>query len=281
MNLEFISDNLKHQASIGLPILCFSITDNNLHITTKKVASRFFEHLKDTTTYIEFRVKNKFNCSDEEITNGIEFYDYILEYFESNSIITIEEFFKLLDIKTITDITSESFSDKWNFVIVTRDPTIRLLSGFTELIDSMLIAEDIYDNKEIYDIILSYLKKTESTGEPFGLKYFTVDEANKIINYFSKTSYHIVLTDEHTSNWNTFISYFLTKYKGKFKVIDIDDINDMKIYGKDESDTTNKHIYLNWLEGYSNRHHILDFLSKLNHFLVTDYINYLRIKSLK
>ena len=281
MNLEFISDNLKHQASIGLPILCFSITDNNLHITTKKVASRFFEHLKDTTTYIEFRVKNKFNCSNEEITNGIEFYDYILEYFESNSIITTEELFKLLDIKSITDITSESFSDKWNLIIVTRDPTIRLLSGFTELIDSMLIAEDIYDNKEIYDIILSYLNKTESTGEPFGLKYFTVDDANKIINYFSKTSYHIVLTDEHTSNWNTFISYFLTKYKGKFNVIDIDDINDMKIYGKDESDITNKHIYLNWLEGYSNRHHILDFLSKLNHFLVTDYINYLRIKSLK
>ncbi len=58
MNLQYISDNLKQQSSIGLPILCFSITNNDLHITTKKVASRFFEHLNDNTKYIEFRVKH-------------------------------------------------------------------------------------------------------------------------------------------------------------------------------------------------------------------------------
>ena len=281
MNLEFISDNLKHQASIGLPILCFSITDNNLHITTKKVASRFFEHLERRTKYIEFRVKNKLNCAEEDIQNGIEFYDYMLEYFDSNSIIDTNQFLQILDIEKITDITSETFSEKWNLFIVTRDPIIRLLSGFTELVDSMLIADDIPQNTNVYTIVNSYLNKPNFSHESFGLKYFTIEEANQILNYFSDNMHHIIVTDEHTSNWNTFISYFLTKYKGKFNIIDIDNINDMKLYGNDNSDTTNRNVYLNWLEGDSNRPYILDFLSKLNHFLVTDYINYLRIKSLK
>ena len=281
MNLEFISDNLKHQASIGLPILCFSITDNNLHITTKKVASRFFEHLERRTKYIEFRVKNKLNCAEEDIQNGIEFYDYMLEYFDSNSIIDTNQFLQILGIEKITDITSETFSEKWNLFIVTRDPITRLLSGFTELVDSMLIADDIPQNTNVYTIVNSYLNKPDFSYESFGLKYFTIEEANQILNYFSDNIHHIIVTDEHTSNWNTFISYFLTKYKGKFNIIDIDNINDMKLYGNDNSDTTNRNVYLNWLEGDSNRPYILDFLSKLNHFLVTDYINYLRIKSLK
>jgi len=277
MNLEFISNSLKQQASIGLPILCFSITNNMLSITTKKVASRFFEYLEPTTKYIEFRVKHRINCSDEEIETGIEFYDYILQYFESNSIINVSEFFEILNIQNIQDIVSESFSEKWNLVIVTRDPIIRLLSGFVELVDSMMGNVDTINDTTINDIINTHMGK----GNHFGLKYLTTDEANKILNYFSDKSYDIIINDEHTSNWNSFISYFLTKYKGKFKIVDIDDIDDMSGYGKNTASTSNKDIYLNWLNEYSNRTYILKFLSKLNHFLLTDYINYISLKSLK
>ena len=277
MNLEFISNSLKQQASIGLPILCFSITNNMLSITTKKVASRFFEYLEPTTKYIEFRVKHRINCSDEEIETGIEFYDYILQYFESNSIINVSEFFETLNIQNIQDIVSESFSEKWNLVIVTRDPIIRLLSGFVELVDSMMGSVDTINDTTINDIINTHI----GNGNQFGLKYLTTDSANKILNYFSDKSYDIIIKDEHTSNWNSFISYFLTKYKGKFKIVDIDDIDDMAGYGKDTASTSNKDIYLNWLNEYSNRTYILKFLSKLNHFLLTDYINYISLKSLK
>jgi hypothetical protein len=277
MNLEFISNSLKQQASIGLPILCFSITNNMLSITTKKVASRFFEYLEPTTKYIEFRVKHRINCSDEEIETGIEFYDYILQYFESNSIINVSEFFEILNIQNIQDIVSESFSEKWNLVIVTRDPIIRLLSGFVELVDSMMGNLDTINDTTINDIINTHI----GNGNHFGLKYLTTDEANQILNYFSDKSYDIIINDEHTSNWNSFISYFLTKYKGKFKIVDIDDIDDMAGYGKDTASTSNKNIYLNWLNEYSNRTYVLKFLSKLNHFLLTDYINYISLKSLK
>lgn len=277
MNLEFISNSLKQQASIGLPILCFSITNNMLSITTKKVASRFFEYLEPTTKYIEFRVKHRINCSDEEIETGIEFYDYILQYFESNSIINVSEFFEILNIQNIQNIVSESFSEKWNLVIVTRDPIIRLLSGFVELVDSMMGNTDTINDTTINDIINTHI----GNGNHFGLKYLTTDDANQILNYFSDKSYDIIINDEHTSNWNSFISYFLTKYKGKFKIVDIDDIDDMSGYGKDTASTSNKDIYLNWLNEYSNRTYILKFLSKLNHFLLTDYINYISLKSLK
>jgi hypothetical protein len=277
MNLEFISNSLKQQASIGLPILCFSITNNMLSITTKKVASRFFEYLEPTTKYIEFRVKHRINCSDEEIETGIEFYDYILQYFESNSIINVSEFFEILNIQNIQDIVSESFSEKWNLVIVTRDPIIRLLSGFVELVDSMMGNVDTINDITINDIINTHM----GNENHFGLKYLTPDDANQILNYFSDKSYDIIINDEHTSNWNSFISYFLTKYKGKFKIVDIDDIDDMAGYGKDTASTSNKDIYLNWLNEYSNRTYILKFLSKLNHFLLTDYINYISLKSLK
>ena len=276
MNIQYISDNLKQQSSIGLPILCFGITSNKLHITTKKVASRFFEHLTEQTKYIEFRVKHKISCSSDEISNGIEFYDYILEYFSSNSIISIDEFFNILNINKITDITNESFSNNWDVTFVTRDPIIRLLSGFVELIDSMLSNTDMIDNERVYEIIESYSIKT-----PFGLKYFTKADSNEVLNYFSTKRDDIIVSDEHTSNWNTFISYFLAKYNGKFHIIDIDNMNDMARYGIEEETTSNKNVYLNWLEADTNRKHIIQFFHKLNYFLITDYTNYISITSTK
>lgn len=277
MNLEYISDNLKQKSSIGLPILCFSITDNNLHITTKKVASRFFEHLSDTTKYIEFRVKHRLSCSIDELESGLQFYDYILEYFGSNSILTTNEFLDILNIQNIEHITNKEFSEKWNLFFVTRNPLIRLLSGFTELVDSMLIEDNVTDSKGIYDIIHQYL----GNGESFGLKYFTISEANQILNYFSKKIHNVITNDEHTSNWNTFINYLLPKIKGEFKIIDIDNMEDMRIYGKDESDTTNKNVYLNWLNDESNNKHINDFFNTLDYFIISEYNNYLSLISLK
>jgi hypothetical protein len=281
MQLKDIYYNLESKSSIGLPIICFSITDNNLYITTKKVGSRFFEHLTDETKYIEFRVKTKISCSPDEISNGIKFYDYIFEYFECNSILTIEEFFGLLKIQNITDITTNEFSNNWHVIFATRDPIIRLLSGYTELIDSMLSDYTKIEDAMIYNTIDGYAKITKSNNHQFSLKYFSKNDSNKVLNYFSNKVEGVIISDEHTSNWNTFIFYVLAKCKGNLKIIDIDNINDMSIYGHDDTGISNKNVYLNWLEDHSNDRYIINFFNTLNYFILPEYINYTYIKSLK
>jgi hypothetical protein len=281
MQLKDIYYNLESKSSIGLPIICFSITDNNLYITTKKVGSRFFEHLTDETTYIEFRVKTKISCSPDEISNGIEFYDYIFEYFECNSILTIEEFFGLLKIQNITDITTNEFSNNWHVIFATRDPIIRLLSGYTELVDSMLSDCTKIEDATIYNTIDGYAKISKSNNHQFSLKYFSKIDSNKVLNYFSNKVEGVIISDEHTSNWNTFIFYVLAKCKGNLKIIDIDNINDMSIYGHDDTGISNKNVYLNWLEDHSNDRYIINFFNTLNYFILPEYINYTYIKSLK
>jgi hypothetical protein len=282
MDFEQLTYNIKQQSSIGLPIICFSITKNVLHITTKKGGSRFFEHLDDTTKYIEFKVKSKVNCTEYEINNGIEFYDYIFLYFESNSILTTNEFFKILGIENIVEITKQSFSNNWEVVIVTRDPIIRLLSGYVELVDSMLATYTSIKDLNIFSIIEAHTNKCELLGNPFvGLKGFSIEESNKILNYFSNKIEETLISDEHTSNWNSFIFYFLSKYKSKFIIVDIDNNTDMSNYGNLGTCISNKNIYLNWLNGESNQLYINKLFTKLNYFLVTEYTNYLNVISLK
>jgi hypothetical protein len=278
MQLKDIYYNLESKSSIGLPIICFSITNNKLHITTKKCGSRFFEHLTDDTKYIEFRVKTKISCSPDEISNGLEFYDYIFDYFDCNSILTIEEFFALLKIQNITDITTNEFSNNWDVIFVTRDPIIRLLSGYAELVDSMLSDYTTIEDTTIYNIIDTYAKLN---NQQFSLKHFSKTDSNKVLNYFSNKVETVIVSDEHTSNWNTFIFYFLAKYKGNLNIIDIDNINDMNTYGNDDTGISNKNVYLNWLEGHSNDRYIINFFNTLNYFILPEYINYTYIKSLK
>ena len=278
MQLKDIYYNLESKSSIGLPIICFSITNNKLHITTKKCGSRFFEHLTDDTKYIEFRVKTKISCSPDEILNGIEFYDYIFDYFECNSILTTEEFFGLLKIQNITDITTNEFSNNWDVIFVTRDPIIRLLSGYAELVDSMLSDYTTIEDTTIYNIIDTYAKLN---NQQFSLKHFSKTDSNKVLNYFSNKVEMVIESDEHTSNWNTFIFYFLAKYKGNLNIIDIDNINDMNTYGNDDTGISNKNVYLNWLEDHSNDRYIINLFNTLNYFILPEYINYTYIKSLK
>jgi len=281
MQLKDIYYNLESKLSIGLPIICFSITDNKLYITTKKCGSRFFEYLTPETKYIEFRVKNKISCSPDEISNGLKFYDYVFQYFDSNSILTIDEFFKLLKIENITDITTKEFSNNWDIIFVIRDPIIRLLSGYTELVDSMLSDYTTIEDGIIYNTIDEYAKLSKSNNQQFSLKYFSKPDSNKVLNYFSNKTEKVIISDEHTSNWNTFIFYFLAKYKGNLKIIDIDNMNDMNIYGSDGTCISNKNVYLNWLEDNSNDRYIINFFNTLNYFILPEYINYTYIKSLK
>lgn len=282
MQFEQLIYNIKEQSSIGLPIICFSITKNTLHITTKKGGSRFFEHLNDNTKYIEFKIKNKINCSQYEINNSIEFYDYIFEYFESNSILTTDEFLKLLGINNIIEITENNFSNNWEVVIVTRDPIIRLLSGYVELVDSMLETYTIIKDSTIFSIIEAHTNECQLLKTPFiGLKGLLTEDSNKILNYFSNNIEERLISDEHTSNWNSFIFYFLAKYKSKFTIVDIDNSNDMVKYGNRGTRISNKNIYSKWLQDQSNELYINKLFTKLRYLLITEYTNYIKVISLK
>ena len=281
MDLEYILSGLKKNSSIGLPIICFSITEETIYVTTKKIASRYFEHIHPKTKFIEFRVKNRnlYNHNDPNI--DIPFYDYSFEYFKDNSNIKIDEFLDILNIDDIQDITTNKISKNWNWIFVTRNPIIRLLSGFVELVDSMLSETSMIDNIEVVDIISKYMYISNNNNTQFTIKKFNKIDSDTILNYFSQNIYNRILEDEHTSSWNVFLYYFVNKFNSKFSVIDIDDKSDMLQYNSLSMDTTNINVYKNWLDSHLNQTHIINFFQKLNQIMIVEYTNYIRIKSLK
>jgi hypothetical protein len=279
MDLEYILSGLKKDASIGLPIICFSITKETIYVTTKKIASRFFEHIDSETKFIEFRVKNRnlYNNIDTDI--DIPFYDYSFQYFKDNSNIKIDEFLDILNIDDIQDITTNKISKKWNWVFVTRNPIIRLLSGFVELVDSMLSETSTIDNNEVIGVISKYMD--ESNNNQFTIKRFSKTDSDVVLNYFSQNIYNRILEDEHTSSWNVFLYYFVNKFNSKFSLIDIDDKLDMNQYNSLSMEITNNTVYKNWLDNHLNQSYIINFFQNLNEIMVVEYTNYIRVKSLK
>jgi hypothetical protein len=279
MDLEYILSGLKKDASIGLPIICFSITKETIYVTTKKIASRFFEHIDSETKFIEFRVKNRnlYNNIDTDI--DIPFYDYSFQYFKDNSNIKIDEFLDILNIDDIQDITTNKISKKWNWVFVTRNPIIRLLSGFVELVDSMLSETSTIDNNEVVRVISKYID--ESNNNQFTIKRFSKTDSDIVLNYFSQNIYNRILEDEHTSSWNVFLYYFANKFNSKFSVIDIDDKLDMIQYNSLSMEITNNAVYKNWLDNHLNQSYIINFFQNLNEIMIVEYTNYIRVKSLK
>lgn len=275
-NFDYIISHLEDKASMGLPIICFCITGNNIHITTKKIASRYFEYLDESTRYIEFKIYNNIIPNDLEIENRLKFYDYYFQFFENNSDLTVDEFFNKLGINSITDIFSARFLDNWDITLVTRNPIIRLLSGFTEIVDSIIGNEISKENTEILKINLSEIEFKSFSG----IKNLSTPSLSLILNHFSKKLDYQISFDEHTSAWNTFLNFIILKSDGCLEVIDIDDINDMKRYPNTNSEISNKPTYIKWIEG-GNRTNILNFIKNLDYYLVSEYSNYLRIKTLK
>jgi hypothetical protein len=281
MDIEYILSGLKKNASIGLPIICFSITKDKIYVTTKKIASRYFEHIDSETKFIEFRIKNRNLYNHIDTENDIQFYDYSFEYFKDNSNIKLDEFLDILNIDNIEDITTNKISKNWNWIFVTRNPIIRLLSGFVELVDSMLSEISMIDNTEVVDIISKYMYISNNNNTQFTIKKFNKIDSDTVLNYFSQNIYNRILEDEHTSSWNVFLYYFANKFNSKFSVIDIDDKSDMLQYNSLSMDTTNTNVYKNWLDNHLNQTHIINFFQKLNQIMVVEYTNYIRIKSLK
>jgi hypothetical protein len=281
MDLEYILSELNKNSSIGLPIVCFSITKHKIYVTTKKIASRYFEHIDSETKFIEFRVKNRNLYNHIDTDNDIKFYDYSFEYFKDNSNIKIDEFLDILDIDDIQSITTNKISKNWHWVFVTRNPIIRLLSGFVELVDSMLSDISTINDNDVVDIISKYMDISKKNNTQFTIKKFNRIDSDIILNYFSENAYNRIIEDEHTSSWNVFLYYFVNKFNGKFLVIDIDDKSDMQEYHSLSMDTTNNSVYKNWLDNHLNQPYIINFFKNLNQIMVQEYTNYIRLKSLK
>ena len=281
MDLEYILSCLKKNASIGLPIICFSITKDKLYVTTKKIASRYFEHIDSETKFIEFRIKNRNLYNHIDSVNDIQFYDYSFEYFKDNSNIKLNEFLDILNIDNIEDITTNKISKNWHWIFVTRNPIIRLLSGFVELVDSMLSDISVIDNNEVVDIISKYMDISNSNNTQFTIKNFNRIDSDIVLNYFSENIYNRITEDEHTSAWNVFLYYFANKFNSRFSVIDIDDKYDMQGYHSLSMNTTNNTVYKNWLDNHLNQSYIINFFQSLNQIMVSEYTNYIRLKSIK
>ena len=55
----------------------------------------------------------------------------------------------------------------------------------------------------------------------------------------------------------------------------------MQEYHSLSMDTTNNAIYKNWLDSHLNQSYIINFFQSLNQIMVSEYTNYIRLKSLK
>lgn len=273
---EYIISYLKENDSIGLPIICFSISGNSIFITTKKIASRYFEFFNESTRFIEFYVKNNTLEKNLNTENRLKFFDYDFHFFENNKDLSVDDFFNKLGINNITDIFSNRFLDNWEVNLITRDPIIRLLSGFTEIVDSLIGNQINLENEEILKRYISYDKLNNFSG----IRNLPEESLSPILNDYSKKIYNQIVFDEHTSLWNTFLFYLISKSHSTPNIIDIDNDIHMKKYPNFNLDISNKSMYLKWLGG-NNRTQILNFIKKIEYPIINEYSNYLRIKALK
>lgn len=274
MTSKELYSNLVLNIQNQLPIICFSITNNELHITTKKVGSRFFEYLTEDTKYIEFRIKHKSKCLPEELNNESHFLDLILFYFNDNSVLNLQEFFDILNINSFNDILTKEFSQRWKVTFIIRNPILRFLSGYVELVDSslssLLESTSSIDN-DVYSIIKKYDSIAKKNNSYYSIKDFSINESNLILNYFANTFDSSIMNDEHISNWNTIVYYLLEQMSEKPKILDLDNLEDMRLYGQDNTFVSNKSIYENWLSNDENKEHILNLFNKLNYFILPEY----------
>ena len=78
----------------------------------------------------------------------------------------------ILDIDDIQSITTNKISKNWHWVFVTRNPIIRLLSGFVELVDSMLSDISTINDNDVVDIISKYMDISKKNNTQFTIKKF-------------------------------------------------------------------------------------------------------------
>jgi len=258
------------------PTLCISIVDNYLVFTTKKTGSRYFEDI--SFDKINLNQRNSINITihnNEYRTNDnleYNFFNYNFEVYNSNKLIDINQFLKILNADNFGDIFSDKVIENFNYVFITRNPLDRLFTGFFEKVDSIVgVLQLDYHGLFIYDII----KKQLGIDDYNSLHNLSQDKINLILNEFALSINYKLLNDEHLSLWNYFLIQFLheTNLYNKVQIIDLNDSSKMNIFNK-ISQPSNKPWLSKWLSDENNKEYIDTMLLNLKPYMDLEIQSY-------
>jgi hypothetical protein len=258
------------------PTLCISIVDNYLVFTTKKTGSRYFEDI--SFDKINLNQRNSINITihnnEYRTNNNLEynFFNYNFEVYNSDKLIDINQFLKLLNVDNFVDIFSDKVIENFNYVFITRNPLDRLFTGFFEKVDSILgILQLDYHGLFIYDII----KKQFGINDYNSLHNLSQDKINLILNEFALSINYRLLNDEHLSLWNYFLIEFLheTNLYNKVQIIDLNDSSKMNIFNKIDQ-PSNKPWLSKWLSDVNNKDYIDTMLLNLKPYMDLEIQSY-------
>jgi hypothetical protein len=258
------------------PTLCISIVGKYLVFTTKKTGSRYFEDI--SSDILDVTQKNSINITihnNEYRTNDnleYNFFNYNFEVYNSDKLIDINQFLKILNADNLGDIFSDKVIENFNYVFITRNPLDRLFTGFFEKVDSIVGALQLdYHGLFIYDII----KKQLGIDDYNSLHNLSQDKINLILNEFALSINYRLLNDEHLSLWNYFLIQFLheTNLYNKVQIIDLNDSSKMSIFNKIEQ-PSNKPWLSKWLSDENNKEYIDTMLLNLKPYMDLEIQSY-------
>jgi hypothetical protein len=258
------------------PRLCISIVDNYLVFTTKKTGSRYFEDI--SFDKINLNQRNSINITihnNEYRTNEnleYNFFNYNFEVYNSDKLIDINQFLKILNVDNFSDIFSDKVIENFNYVFITRNPLDRLFTGFFEKVDSIVGVLQLDDHGLfIYDII----KKQLGIDDYNSLHNLSQDKINLILNEFALSINYKLLNDEHLSLWNYFLIQFLheTNLYNKVQIIDLNDSSKMSIFNKIDQ-PSNKPWLSKWLSDENNKEYIDTMLLNLKPYMDLEIQSY-------
>lgn len=256
---------LKLGEAIHYPVFCVSKINDMVVITTKKIASRFFEaatleeyqlkeynykqhKLKSIDCVINTKINNSFNLSDVTIV-PIPGSDAVR--------LSLNEFYEELKIKDVSDIFSVDYAETNKIVFVTRSPIDRFYTGFIEWVDSEF---GKYNNN-------SELRWHKSQ-----------EEIDSVLNeYIRKIDYN-VFSDQHMSLWNTFLINFLitNDIKHLVKIVNLNNLSHMQIFKKDYmfGQPSNKSYIDKWLSADTNEKFIKELHDKFKFYFDLEIDSY-------
>jgi hypothetical protein len=246
--------------------------DDMVVITTKKIASRFFEVATlsaneiigynskvDKTKAIDFSLSaeptNSFYLNDIEIRH---------EQFGSESLkVSLDEFYEELKVKNISEVFSVEYTQTNKVVFIIRNPIDRFYTGFIEWVDS-----------EFGKVSNGVQLRGDVSQEQLDL----------ILNeYIRKINYNI-FSDVHMSLWNTFLTNFIiTNNIEKYvQIVNLNNPSHMQIFKKDYVFNQPSNVsYLNrWLTNSENKESIEELHNKFKFYFELEIESYNKLLNL-
>ena len=282
--------NFKENEILEFPILCISIYNDTLIFSTKKIGSRFFER-----DYINTPGENIENTINFQISNSnqnslLTYNGYGFSEFKHK--LEVNDFFKILNISSISELFSEKIYQKYKFVFIVRNPMDRFHTGLFEKMDSVfseIITDDNnyskrIDEKYYTSFTQNVIKKYFNIEDDMSLKFRPQSTIDSILNEFSISMDYTIFNDSHLSLWNTFLLDFINNMDivSKIDIIDLNDSDKINnIIPETFQQPSNKKWITNWLGNPNNKSYIDTMYNNLKYYLDLENESYQKLLNKK